>query len=86
MQACDIQLNLQGRLFCHLQDAVQQTIGCGDDPELRLLKLLFYLVPEDFAKQGSLGVQRGKVLNCCQDGCQPLCNELPDAVLGGKVG
>lgn len=42
-------------------------------------------LPEDFAEQGSLGVQGGEVLNGCQDGGEPLGDELPDAILGGEV-
>ena len=65
---------------------MQQAAGSGFHPRLSLLKLLLYFVPEDLAKEGSLSIQRGKVLHCGQDGGEPLRNELPYAILVGKVG
>jgi hypothetical protein len=67
----------------HLQDALQEAAGSGLDPELRLLKLLLYFVPEHLAKQGSLGIQGREVLYSCKDGGEPLGDELAYAVLVG---
>ena len=70
----------------HLQDALQEAASSGLDPELRLLKLLLYFVPQHLAKQGSLGVQGREVLYSCKDGGEPLGDELAHAVLVGQVG
>ena len=70
----------------HLQDVLQKAAGSGLDPELRLLELLLYFIPQHLAKQGSLGVQGGEVLYSCKDGSEPLGDELAHAVLVGQVG
>ena len=69
----------------HLQDVLQEAAGSGLDPELRLLELLLYFVPQHLAKQGSLGVQGREVLYSCKDGGEPLGDELAHAVLVGEV-
>ncbi|KAA6417948.1 MAG: hypothetical protein FRX49_12106 [Trebouxia sp. A1-2] len=60
------------------QGALQEAASSGLDPKLRLLKLLFYLVPQHLAKQGSLSIQGRK------DGGEPLSDELAYTVLVGE--
>ncbi len=79
-------LTLQQQIEFHLQDALEQAAGSGLHPELRLLKLLLYFVPQHLAKQGSLGVQGGEVLHGCKGGGEPLGNELAYAILVCQVG